>query len=142
MNFEKLDNRAMMMIVLTCTAIVLGVLVIDMQIAKNLAARAQEIDDFMRLYTPKKPMVDTDALRRYANEVARSRGTSTGAAEYRNHSSNSVERNSGVEAGTNSEDTEIPMEGWDVFPVDRSAVNGNRRIGNLEVPQSGGTVEP
>lgn len=135
MNLEKLDQKTVLMIVLTCTAIVLGVLVIDMQIAKNLAMRAQEIDDFIR-----RNDGWTDPFGRQS-EVPRSTGTVSRPSFDRDHGGDPVERNSGVETGKDSPDSEIPMEGWDVFPIDRSAVNGARRIGNLEVPEKRGKVQ-
>lgn len=128
MNWEKLDVKAMTLIVVVCTAVVLGVLVIDVQIAKTLAARANELDGNLR-------------LRKWEDEIARSGGTPPRTAVHRHNGSDPVVRNSGVEAGADSQDGEIPMEGWDVFPIDRSQTNGIPGIGNLAVPEKRGTVE-
>lgn len=142
MNLEKLDTKTAALIVLACTAVVLGVLVIDVQIAKQLATRAQELDDMLRQNTPKRPLVDVNAIRKWNNEVSRRNGIVPGAPVSRNHGSDSVERNSGVEAGTDSTDSEIPPEGWDVFPVDRSQTHGGPGNRNLAFPSGFGTVEP
>lgn len=125
---EKLDTKAMMLIVVACTAVVLGVLVIDVQIAKSLAARAQQIDGMMR-------------QKEWENEITRSGGTPPSVAVHRHNGSNPVVRNSGVEKGADSQDADIPMEGWDVFPIDRSQANGTPGVRNLAVPEKRGTVE-
>jgi hypothetical protein len=139
MNLEKLDTKTATLIVLGCTAVVLAVLVVDVQIAKQLAARAQELDGILR---QKQPPIDIDELRRYNSEVARNHGATPGAPVSRNNGSDSVVGNSGVETGTSSADGDIPMEGWDVFPVKRSQTYGGPGSRNLAIPQNGGSVEP
>lgn len=126
---KSLDAKALTMICLACAAVAIGVLVIDMQIARNLAQRAQEIDGSLR-------------VKRWDDEIARMGGTTSGTPFGRNYNGHSVDRNSGVETGKNPADPEIPMEGWDVFPVDRSQTHRAPGSRNLEVPESNGSVEP
>ena len=142
MNIEKMDSKTATYIVLGCTMVVLAVLVIDVQIAKQLASRAQELDGLIRQNTPKRPLVDVNEIRRWNNEVARNHGTVPGAPVNRDNGSNPVDGNPGMETGKDSTDSEIPMEGWDVFPVDRSQAHGARGSRNLAIPKNGGTVEP
>lgn len=142
MNLEKLDTKTAALIVLACTAVVIGVLVIDVQIAKQLATRAQELDDMLRQNTPKRPLVDINAIRKWNDEVSRRNGTTSRAPVNRDNGSDPLDGNPGVETGTDSADSEIPAEGWDVFPVDRSQTHGGSGSGSLAFPSGFGTVEP
>lgn len=142
MNLEKLDTKTATLIVLGCTAVVLGVLVIDVQIAKQLASRAQELDGLIRQNTPKRPLVDVNEIRRWNNEVARNHGTASGDPVRRNNGSDSVGGDSGMETRKDSPDSENTPQGWDVFPIDRSQTHGGPGSGSLAFPSGFGTVEP
>lgn len=133
MNLEKLDPKTMTLIVLACTAVVLGVLVIDVQIAKQLAERARTLDAGLRFEFERQRVQD---------EVSRNGGNPSGTAFRGNHGGDSVDGNPGVEAGADSPDSEVP-QGWDIFPATRTnfAADTGAGIRRVAIPQSRGTVE-
>ena len=125
---KKLDlknQETVAYIIVGCTAVTILVLLVDVQIARALLKRADELDA---------------KIREGERAVKTSHGNTSGAPVFRDFSRSHLVGNTGVEAkADSSEDTgdDIEPSPWDEFPFART--NPSTGIRSVEVPQNGGS---
>lgn len=125
---KKLDlknQETVAYIIVGCTAVTILVLLVDMQIARALLKRADELDA---------------KIREGERAVKASHGNSSSAAIFRDFSRSHLVGNTGVETKADSSENsgdDIEPSPWDEFPLSRT--NPSPGIRSVEVPQNGGS---